>query len=255
MGAREDESDAAARRPCVHAPPPRRPPRCSPHAAPRPAAPRRPARHAPRPALRLPLLRRPAPGRPCSPSSFSAVCPVKTLPGSRVPTTANPPLVTSSPAASALAPSCYGNAPRAPGRCLEGLGFGCRCPEAGRARGRRRRRGAGGRAREARAAPGAPVAAASRLNSELGASCSASGTRNGSCAIRTRGDWGDVIRGPAPDGEGNFSLLLRRRLLHTRCWRRVLTEHPVDCSAPWTRAPGVVRTGEWAAVRIRDSEV
>lgn len=102
---------------------------------------------------------------PCSPSSFSAVCPVKTLPGSRVPTTANPPLVTSSPAASALAPGCYGNAPRAQGRWLEGLGFGCRCPEAGRARGWRLRAARG--AREARAARGAPVAVASRLNSEL----------------------------------------------------------------------------------------
>lgn len=171
MGAREDESDVAARRPCGHAPPPRRPPRCSPRSAPRPAdarpspaAPRQPAGPAPGPALRLPLLRRPAPGPPCSPSSFSAVCPVKTLPGSRVPTTANPPLVTSSPAASALAPSCYGNAPRAPGRWLEGLECRCRCPEAGRARGgvaaASGRRSPGGRSGSKRSGGG-------RLPSEL----------------------------------------------------------------------------------------
>lgn len=65
-----------------------------------------------------------------------------------------------------------------------------------------------------------PQPAEARLDSE---------TRNRSCAIRAQGNWGDVIQGPAPDVEDNYSLLLL--LLHTGCWRRVVIEPQVDCSA------------------------
>ncbi|XP_019519657.1 PREDICTED: vegetative cell wall protein gp1-like [Hipposideros armiger] len=112
MGARDCKPDAAPRRPCGHPPPPQLPPRSAPGAQPlappdshpSPAAPGRPAGPVPLPAPRPPAVSSAgasARGPPRLPSSFSAVCPVKTLPGSRVLTTANPPLVTSSLAASA----------------------------------------------------------------------------------------------------------------------------------------------------------
>lgn len=201
--------------------------------APRPpgfARPGRPACPAPLPAPRPPAVASsgaPAPGPPRSPSSFSAVCPVKTLPGSRVPTTANPPLVTSSLAAPAAGSRLLWQRPPRPGRSLGGLGGGA---------GAGRLRGAGG----ARGAREARRAAAARLLPALGAGCGASATKSRSCAIRAQGNWGDVSPGPAPDVEDNYSLLLL--LLHTGCWRRVVTEPRVDCSARWN--PGLRWPGQ-----------
>lgn len=112
----------------TQAPRPRGSPACRPG---------RPACPAPLPAPRPPAVASsgaPALDPPRSPSSFSTVCPVKTLPGSRVPTTANPPLVTSSPAATAArAPGCYSNAAARPGALVCGPGFPCKCLAGARA--------------------------------------------------------------------------------------------------------------------------
>lgn len=261
MGTRDNKPDAAPRRPCGHPPPPRPPPRSAPGAqplalparlAPEPRCPRasparrpgRPARPAPLPALRPPAASSsgaPAPGPPRSPSSFSSVCPVKTLPGSRVPTTANPPLVTSSPAASAAgARLLWQRSPR-PGALAWGPGFPCWCCRLRRASG----------AREAREASGALAALASCLRSELAAALLGPGNRAALLEHRVTGEMSS--EGLPQTWRDNYSLLL---LLHTGCWRRVVTQPQGACSARWKSGLiNVAKTGEWAAVRCRDWEV
>lgn len=146
MGARHHKPDTAPPRPCGHPPPPQLQPRSAPSAQPlappdshpSPAAPGRLACPAPLPAPRPPAVSSsgaPAPGPPRLPSSFSAVCPVKTLPGSRVLTTANPPLVTSSPAASAAGARLLWQRPARPGALAGGPGFPSKCRWSARVRG------------------------------------------------------------------------------------------------------------------------
>ena len=132
------------------------------------------------------------------------------------------------------APGCYGNAPAARGASL-GAWVPLQVLRA--AKGRRSPGGPRGAWRFGRA----------RLLPALRAGCGASGTRNRSYAIRAQGNWGDVIRGPAPDVEDNYSLLL---LLHTGCWRRVVGQPRGACSARWKSGLiNVAETGEWVAIR------
>lgn len=212
MGARDHKPDAAPRRPCGHPPPPQPPPRSAPSAQPVPLPDSHPSPAAP--GLRPPV----APAGPLAPRLCQLLArPLSLALAPQLPIPLARPVLSLLFALSKhcpghvsqqqpthrsslppqrpprRAPGCYGNTPRParPGAVARGAWASVQVPAAARARGMAAARGrqspggwrGPGRCDRARALPA------------LRASCGASGTRNRSCAIRARGNWGDVIQG------------------------------------------------------------